>query len=461
MGYYAAKKWYQFRHNYLGITAVFLWASFAIAQPSHTRLIYSHSLLNGTPTAGETIVNSGGAYIAGKGWQASTSASQLTITLAEPLPYEGTFVIDVTNFDPASQYVEDLKLHIINLYSRVYYNNKDIFYTDGSWCNIRTGIAYSTNPGVTAGFKFLAAARGIDTRDEQRCIEDHTWNLADIHQFKITWTRSSIYCSMDGVVYSTLPFSGQIEPFKYLLIGKDNLIWGYAAQPGVIYGNLRIYGRQNPTIQARSRIFLQGAYNTATHTMSTTLRANNLLPLQSPYPEAPYTATSIPTNIVDWLLLNVRRTPTSTSQGACSVWLRNDGQLINPQTGGEVLQIPIDSGDYYLVVQHRNHLAAMSSSRYLFDGINSKTHDFTTGLDKYYNNCGALAVETGIWAVHGGDMDADKSIASGDYNLWLNNARDGEDGYVLSDINLDGYSTSRDYVLWFNNAHLGAGSGLP
>jgi hypothetical protein len=40
---------------------------------------------------------------------------------------------------------------------------------------------------------------------------------------------------------ATFDFTGQIEPFKYLLIGKDNLIWGYGAQPGPIYSNIRIY----------------------------------------------------------------------------------------------------------------------------------------------------------------------------------------------------------------------------
>ncbi|NTW36100.1 MAG: hypothetical protein HGB17_08215 [Syntrophobacteraceae bacterium] len=82
------------------------------------------------------------------------------IALASTLPYEGTFVIDVTNFDPVSQNTVENKQHIINLYSRIYENNKDIFETDGSWCNIRTGVGYSTGPGV-AGFKFLAAARGL------------------------------------------------------------------------------------------------------------------------------------------------------------------------------------------------------------------------------------------------------------------------------------------------------------
>ena len=212
----------------------------AFSQPAHQRLVYSHSLTSATPTAGEQIVNTDGSFLAGKGWKADTKNSQLRIRLAQALPTEGTLVIDVTNFDPVSQSVPDLKQHIINLYSRIYDNNKDIFYTDGSWWNIRTGTPYSAGPGM-AGFKFLAAPRGIDTRDEIRCIEDATWDLNRTYQFKVVWTTSFIYCYFDDRLMATFDFSGQVEPFRYILIGKDNLIWGYCAQPGPIYSNLRIY----------------------------------------------------------------------------------------------------------------------------------------------------------------------------------------------------------------------------
>ncbi|HPM60205.1 MAG TPA: hypothetical protein PLN72_11540, partial [bacterium] len=46
-------------------------------------------------------------------------------------------------------------------------------------------------------------------------------------------------------------FSGQIEPFKYILIGKDNLIWGYCAQPGPWYFDLRIYEKGEAVVEDR------------------------------------------------------------------------------------------------------------------------------------------------------------------------------------------------------------------
>lgn len=208
---------------------------------TNERLIYSHSLTSDVPTSGEQIENINGSFLSGEGWQADTQSNQLRIHLSETLPFEGTFIINVTNFDPVSQNVSDLKQHIINLYSRIYDNNKDIFETDGSWWNIRTGSNYSAGEGM-AGFKFLAAPRGIDTREEVRCIEDATWDLSQIYEFKVVWTTSHIYCYLDDQLMATFNFHGQVEPFRYILIGKDNLIWGYCAQPGPIYSNLRIYG---------------------------------------------------------------------------------------------------------------------------------------------------------------------------------------------------------------------------
>lgn len=430
------------------------------AQPTHTRLIYSHSLLNATPAAGETIVNSGGLFISDKGWQSNTDQSQLTITLADPLPFEGTCLFDVTNFDPPSQWVDDLKLHIFNLYSRIYSNNKDIFETDGSWCNIRTGSGYSAGAGM-GGYKMLAAPRGLATRDEDRYIEDHTWDRSRTYTFKIIWTRSLIYTVFDGVLQGSLPFSGQIEPFKYLLIGRDNLIWGYCAQPGAIFSNVRIYGKSNPTVQLSSRLYLEGAYDSRTGKMSTALRCGQKLPLQSPYAQAPYVAASLPINIVDWLLLTLRQTATGNSVLSRSLWLREDGKVIDPQSGGEVLSLPIDSGIYFVGIQHRNHLAALSRAALLFDGVSTVTCNFSDSLGCYYNRRGAVQMAAGVWALQGGDVNGDRSVNLADYTVWQSAARSGETSYHEADVNLDTYTTSEDYVLWYGNNRLGASSGMP
>lgn len=221
--------------------------SFSSAQTPHTQLLYQHDLDTAARGSFSQFDNKNGTFIAGSGWQATNLNSQLFIALPNDLPFEGTLAIDVTNFDPVSQNA-DTKQQIINLYSQSN-GSKDIFYTNGSWANIRTGTGYSTGPGV-AGFKFLAAPRGIDTRDEQRCIESATWDLNRIYEFRITWNRTTITCYLDGVEMSTLPFAGQIEQFRYIFIGTDNV---YQAQAGPVYSNLRLYtvdqGQQSSVIK--------------------------------------------------------------------------------------------------------------------------------------------------------------------------------------------------------------------
>ncbi|MBN2355878.1 hypothetical protein JXO59_07180 [candidate division KSB1 bacterium] len=82
-------------------------------------------------------------------------------------------------------------------------------------------------------------------------IEDYQWYLGRTYEFRITWTTQKIYCGLDGKTLVVFPFEGQEDPIKYVLIGRDNLIWGYCAQPGSIYFDLRIYstGESNADLQ--------------------------------------------------------------------------------------------------------------------------------------------------------------------------------------------------------------------
>lgn len=212
----------------------------AFSQPVHKRLIYSNYLDIYRKMSTETINNYGGKFLPNEGWQSINGKSQLQITFAKSLPTEGTLAIRVTNFNPAVQNVQDIKHHIINLYSQIAPNNKDTYDTEASWFNIRTSAPYSSGDGK-AGFKFLVAPHGVHTRKEATIAEGRQWFLGQIYEFRVTWTLEYIYCVLDGKLMWTLPFKGQAEPFKYLLIGRDNLIYGYSALSGPIFFDLRIY----------------------------------------------------------------------------------------------------------------------------------------------------------------------------------------------------------------------------
>jgi len=215
------------------------------AQPEHKRLIYSHYLDTDKRSFNETILNSGGQFLPNQGWKATSETSQLQINFGKPLPAEGTLAIRVTNFNPATQCLPEIKHHIINLYSSIADNNKDIYATDASWWNIRTGSWYSSGAGK-AGFKFLESPCGTEARKEVTVAESNQWFLGRSYEFRVSWTSTSTYVCLDGQLLATLPFVNPCQAFQYLLIGKDNLIWGYSAMPGPIYYDLRIYSTGEP-----------------------------------------------------------------------------------------------------------------------------------------------------------------------------------------------------------------------
>ena len=170
----------------------------------------------------------GGAFTA-DGWQTTGGGDQLRLRLTSPIQGDGSFEIDVTNFDPVTQYTSD-KHQIINMYTSND-GSQAVFDTDEAWWNIRTGTNYYT------GFKFLASPRGGDEREEVRLIESATWNPADLHTFRVEWDSADVHVYLDGVYLDTLAFDGRIEPLQTIFVGKDNV---YLGQVGPIYSNLRV-----------------------------------------------------------------------------------------------------------------------------------------------------------------------------------------------------------------------------
>ena len=135
------------------------------------------------------------------------------------------------------------------------------------------------------------------------------------------------------------------------------------------------------------KIFLEGPYNSTTHQMDANLGSN--IPKTSPYSEDPRTVQSIPSNIVDWVLIQLRSTASGQTVTSRSAFLNKDGRVVaDDGTTGEI-ELNAPEGNYYVVVKHRNHLAVMSANTISLNSTTSTLYDFTTGSDKYYGNGGA------------------------------------------------------------------------
>ena len=123
-------------------------------------------------------------------------------------------------------------------------------------------------------------------------------------------------------------------------------------------------------VYLKCKVFLEGPYD-ANNQMFTLLN----VPTTSPYSENPRTIDSMPNNIVDWVLVQLRKTPSGNAIVSKSVLLRKDGYLVDDD--GTTLEIPLNAPDdnYYIVIKHRNHLKIMSKT----------AQSFTSGSLAHYN----------------------------------------------------------------------------
>ncbi|MFZ1289607.1 MAG: S8 family serine peptidase [Melioribacteraceae bacterium] len=113
-------------------------------------------------------------------------------------------------------------------------------------------------------------------------------------------------------------------------------------------------------ILADIKIMLEGTYDGVSNLMNTSINSN--IPLQSPYAEDSRTVTSIPADVVDWVLVELREIENGPVIVSKSAFVRNDGKIVGDD-GSSNLSLNVSAGEYYIVVKHRNHLGIMSSQK--------------------------------------------------------------------------------------------------
>jgi hypothetical protein len=189
-------------------------------------------------------------------------------------------------------------------------------------------------------------------------------------------------------------------------------------------------------VGVKAKIFLEGPYNAANHNMNNSF--NDIIPLTSPYSVDARTASNKPSTIVDWVLVELRdHTTPSKVIASRSAYLNSDGNLIDENTTPGI-SIAAPSGDYYIAIKHRNHLAVMSANKVALPNIT--TYDFTTSDTSYFGTNGAKLLETSpsnVWGMIAGDGTGNGGVSIDDCNLvWR--VENGTIGYKNGDYNLNG-----------------------
>jgi len=261
----------------------------------------------------------------------------------------------------------------------------------------------------------------------------------------------------------------------YLNNGGINDIYGNATNCN---SNLEVINDcLYPCTAINLKVIIEGAYDVAVNEMTTSLSVlRRLLPGQTPanpliqptppgqpYSIAPwnysgtegltFTDASYPDDVVDWVLVSLRTDIYKANEvGQTAALLLKDG------TVATLSPCPIqttETGPFYIVVEHRNHMGIMSPVPIAInDGeIN---YDFTI-QDSYKDatSVGQKPMISGAWTMFAGDINQSVDINSYDISgqdktVWGND-NGLFDQYLPSDINLDGNTTGADKILWEEN----------
>lgn len=202
------------------------------------------------------------------------------------------------------------------------------------------------------------------------------------------------------------------------------------------------------------KVFLEGPLTGTA--MTTLLKTNSLLPLAQPYSAAPFSyaggeavqaATSFPSNMTDWVLVEIWNSAATAVVEKRAGWLLSDGSVVEPGTTSGLKFFTLQNSQAYnIVVRHRNHLAVLSATPVTVTA-NAMSYDFTTGINKAMGSNQLKLVGT-VAAMRAADYNANGIINYADYNVYKNAV---SNQYTAGDGNLDKTIDSNDFNLYRSN----------
>jgi hypothetical protein len=275
-------------------------------------------------------------------------------------------------------------------------------------------------------------------------------------------TQTGEYIPIPNLSVSGTPASGTVACVPQTSIGSSTeyyLLGAYDAR------------------KVQLKVFLEGPYNTTTNIMNTGITSY----LTGIYgsagsggPAAGYTGlpnrpTTVkmtsgnpPAGAVDVVTIELRTgTTAGTATDTMLAWLMNDGTLRDFETGTMSFIQFCDavSGNYHVLVRHRNHLPTISKNPVAVSGAvpGSPLIDLSINTNNLSDRLKLL--EPGVWGMYAGDVraigTAINRINSADFFQVRKISSGTPTGFILEDLNLDGVCNSADYNLCsYNNDFL-------
>jgi hypothetical protein len=238
---------------------------------------------------------------------------------------------------------------------------------------------------------------------------------------------------------------------------------GYTANINAL-GNFAIGMPGNLYLLAlNALVYLEGAYRYGE--MVNDLNKRGLIPKTPPdiYPynldpkRTQYFVDAVPDSVIDWIVIEFRNKNSNIKNQYLTCFLRSDGKVVNRKGVYPVnlYNEGIDSGEYYIAVRHRNHLAIVTEEPVrIYPETRDALIDFTKpeillGRTSAAKPIGFNADGSLLFGMYAGDVNADGVIDFNDLIItW--DQRDIE-GYLIPDVNLSGIVTTKDFNFPWNN----------
>ena len=283
----------------------------------------------------------------------------------------------------------------------------------------------------------------------------------------LTFTSADITFNYRPEDFNGTTFSEATDEAS-MIVGKYDASWSYPSiftrTPGGINdgGSITISGVTSfsdftmfkSQLSANVRVFLEGPY--LSDSMSTALNTGGSIPLSQPYFIGPWdyngteTVASIPSVVVDWVLLELRSNPT-TQVARRAAFLRNNGSLVDLDGTSYVSFPGVPAGNYYLVIYHRNHIPIMTAGTVSLSETPA-LYDISTGQGQAYGTNAMKDLGGGVFGLFTADTDGSGTINATDRsNTW--NQRN-LSGYYGTDVDLSGTVNAADRSSVWNNRNI-------
>lgn len=215
------------------------------------------------------------------------------------------------------------------------------------------------------------------------------------------------------------------------------------------------------------RAILEGPFNNGM--MTDELRLTNAIPNEQPYSghvggggDETFlnSVKGITGNdaIVDWVKLELRdATDPAVILYTRAALLQRDGDIVDVDGSSPVNFRQAAAGNYYVALQHRNHLGIMTANTVSLSSI-ALALNFSDGSAATYG-ANAQKDTGGTLMLYAGDANANGQIQNTDVeNFWKTTV--GQSGYQAADFNLNGQVQNTDLEnFWKNN--VGRGTQVP